>query len=109
MTLAVLIIPIIIVAIVVVTWASDIGETDFEQCLGELARKLSRWHNPSIALIVTGIMAAWNASLITGRRVRRIAPRRYNRASEIREAAQDVMDRTEQYQTPDPATPLSLI
>lgn len=103
-TLAVLVIPIVIVAIVVVTWASDIGETDFEQCLGELLQTvdLARSIDSSDR---TGIMAAWNASLLLVEECEDLRPGD-STVREMRGAAQDVMDTLNNIKRRD-ATPLA--
>ncbi len=62
-TLAVLLIPIVIVAVVVVSWVSNLGETDFEQCLSQLeetaglARSIDSGDR-------RGVLQAWNATLL---------------------------------------------
>ncbi len=89
-TLAVLVIPIVLVAIVVVTWASDIGETDFEQCLDELlgtvdlARSIDSGDRQ-------GVMAAWNATLLLVDECEQLRPGDET-VGAMRSAAQDVMD-----------------
>lgn len=103
-TLAVLIIPIIIVAIVVVTWASDIGETDFEQCLNELLETVDLARSIDSA-DRTGVMAAWNASLLLVDECEELRPGD-STVQAMREAAQDVMD-TLNYIKRRPATPLA--
>ncbi|MCY4466051.1 MAG: hypothetical protein OXE46_10985 [Chloroflexi bacterium] len=60
--LTVLLIPLIIVSIVVVSWVSNLGETEFEQCLGKLqetsnlARSIDSSNRRST-------VSAWNATL----------------------------------------------
>ena len=60
--LTVLLIPLMIVSIVVLSWVSNLGETEFEQCLGKLqetanlARSIDTSNRRSIA-------SAWNAAL----------------------------------------------
>ena len=60
--LTVLLIPLIIVSIVVVSWVSNLGETEFEQCLGKLqettnlARSIDSSNRRST-------ISAWNATL----------------------------------------------
>ena len=60
--LTVLLIPLIIVSIVVVSWVSNLGETEFEQCLGRLQEtaKLARSIDSGNRRSVT---SAWNATL----------------------------------------------
>jgi len=60
--LTVLLIPLIIVSIVVLSWVSNLGETEFEQCLGKLQNtaKLARSLDTSNRRSVT---SAWNAAL----------------------------------------------
>jgi len=89
-TLAVLIIPVILMAIVVVTWASDIGETDFEQCLDELLETvdLARSIDSSDR---QGVMAAWNATLLLVDECEQLRPGD-DTVQAMRESAQDVMD-----------------
>ncbi len=60
--LTVLLIPLIIVSIVVLSWVSNLGETEFEQCLGELQNtaNLARSIDSSNRRSVT---QAWNAAL----------------------------------------------
>ena len=89
-TFAVLLIPVILVAIVVVTWASDIGETDFEQCLNELLETvdLARSIDSSDR---QGVMAAWNASLLLVDECEQLRPGDPT-VGAMRESAQDVMD-----------------
>ena len=62
MILTVLLIPLIIVSIVVLSWVSNLGETEFEQCLGKLqeAAGLARSLDTSNRRNVT---SAWNAAL----------------------------------------------
>lgn len=89
-TLTVLLIPIILVAIVVVTWASDIGETDFEQCLSELIEtvNLAQSINSSDR---QGVMAAWSASLLLVDECENLRPGDETVAA-MRSTAQNVMD-----------------
>jgi hypothetical protein len=89
-TLTVLLIPIILVAIVVVTWASDIGETDFEQCLSELIEtvNLAQSINSSDR---QGVMAAWSASLLLVDECENLRPGDETVAT-MRSTAQNVMD-----------------
>ncbi len=60
--LTVLLIPLIIVSIVIVSWVSNLGETEFEQCLGKLqetsslARSIDSSNRRST-------ISAWNATL----------------------------------------------
>ncbi len=60
--LTVLLIPLIIVSIVVLSWVSNLGETEFEQCLGKLqetaglARSIDSGNRRSVT-------SAWNATL----------------------------------------------
>ncbi len=60
--LTVLLIPLIIVSIVVLSWVSNLGETEFEQCLGQLqetaglARSIDSGNRRSVT-------SAWNATL----------------------------------------------
>lgn len=60
--LTVLLIPLIIVCIVIVSWVSNLGETEFEQCLGKLqetsnlARSIDSSNRRST-------ISAWNATL----------------------------------------------
>ena len=60
--LTVLLIPLIIVSIVVLSWVSNLGETEFEQCLGRLqetaglARSIDSGNRRSVT-------SAWNATL----------------------------------------------
>lgn len=60
--LTVLLIPLIIVSIVVLSWVSNLGETEFEQCLGRLQETASLARS-----IDTGnrrsVTSAWNATL----------------------------------------------
>ena len=60
--LTVLLIPLIIVSIVVLSWVSNLGETEFEQCLGRLQEtaNLARSLDTSNRRSVT---SAWNAAL----------------------------------------------
>ena len=60
--LTVLLIPLIIVSIVVLSWVSNLGETEFEQCLGKLqdTANLARSIDSSNRRSVT---SAWNATL----------------------------------------------
>ncbi len=60
--LSVLLIPLIIVSIVVLSWVSNLGETEFEQCLGRLqeAARLARSIDTSNRRSVT---SAWNATI----------------------------------------------
>ncbi|MCY3831575.1 MAG: hypothetical protein OXG85_01085 [Chloroflexi bacterium] len=60
--LTVLLIPLVIVSIVVLSWVSNLGETEFEQCLGKLqdSAKLARSIDTSNRRSVT---SAWNATL----------------------------------------------
>ena len=60
--LTVLLIPLIIVSIVVLSWVSNLGETEFEQCLGRLQEtaNLARSLDSSNRRSVT---SAWNAAL----------------------------------------------
>ena len=60
--LTVLLIPLIIVSIVVLSWVSNLGETEFEQCLGKLQNtaRLARSLDTSNRRSVT---SAWNATL----------------------------------------------
>lgn len=89
-TLAVLVIPIVLVAIVVVTWASDIGETDFEQCLNELLQTVDLARSIDSG-DRQGVMAAWNAALLLVDECEELRPGDETVAS-MRNAAQDVMD-----------------
>ncbi len=60
--LTVLLIPLIIVSIVIISWVSNLGETEFEQCLGKLqetsnlARSIDSSNRRST-------ISAWNATL----------------------------------------------
>ena len=60
--LSVLLIPLIIVSIVVLSWVSNLGETEFEQCLGRLqetaslARSIDSGNRRSVT-------SAWNATI----------------------------------------------
>lgn len=60
--LTVLLIPLLIVSMVVLSWVSNLGETEFEQCLGKLqetaslARSIDSSNRRSVA-------SAWNAAL----------------------------------------------
>lgn len=103
-TLAVLFIPIVIVAIVVVTWASDIGETDFEQCLNELLETVDLARSIDSA-DRTGVMAAWNAALLLVDECEELRPGDTT-VQAMREAAQDVMDALNNIKRR-PATPLA--
>ena len=60
--LTILLIPMIIVSIVVLSWVSNLGETEFEQCLGKLqdTASLARSLDTSNRRSVT---SAWNAAL----------------------------------------------
>ena len=60
--LSVLLIPLIIVSIVVLSWVSNLGETEFEQCLGRLQEtaSLARSIDSSNRRSVT---SAWNATI----------------------------------------------
>ena len=60
--LTVLLIPLLIVSIVVLSWVSNLGETEFEQCLGRLqeAARLAQSIDPSNRRSVT---SAWNATI----------------------------------------------
>ena len=60
--LTVLLIPLLIVSIVVVSWVSNLGETEFEQCLGKLqeTENLARSIDSSNRRSTT---SAWNATL----------------------------------------------
>ena len=60
--LTVLLIPLLIVSIVVLSWVSNLGETEFEQCLGKLQEtaNLARSIDTSNRRSVT---SAWNAAL----------------------------------------------
>lgn len=60
--LTVLLIPLVIVSIVVLSWVSNLGETEFEQCLGKLqdSASLARSIDTSNRRSVT---SAWNATL----------------------------------------------
>jgi len=60
--LTVLLIPLVIVSIVVLSWVSNLGETEFEQCLGKLqdSAKLASSIDSSNRRSVT---SAWNATL----------------------------------------------
>ena len=61
--LTVLLIPLIIVCMVVLSWVSNLGETEFEQCLGKLqeSASLARSIDSSSRRSVT---SAWNAALL---------------------------------------------
>ena len=61
-TLAVVLIPIVMVIIVIGFWVSNLGETDFEQCLGELqdASSLARSIDSSNR---SSLLSSWNAAL----------------------------------------------
>lgn len=89
-TLAVLVIPIVIMAIVVVSWASDIGETDFEQCLNELLETVDLARSIDSA-DRRGITAAWNATLLLVDECEELRPGDTT-VQAMRTAAQDVMD-----------------
>ncbi|MDE2750018.1 MAG: hypothetical protein OXI34_13740 [Chloroflexota bacterium] len=60
--LTVLLIPLVIVSMVVLSWVSNLGETEFEQCLGKLqdTASLARSIDTSNRRSVT---SAWNATL----------------------------------------------
>ncbi len=60
--LTVLLIPLIIVSIVVLSWVSNLGETEFEQCLGRLQEtaRLARSIDTGNRRSVT---SAWNATI----------------------------------------------
>lgn len=60
--LTVLLIPLLIVCIVVLSWVSNLGETEFEQCLGQLqdTANLARSIDTSNR---RGVTSAWNATL----------------------------------------------
>lgn len=60
--LSALLIPLIIVSIVVLSWVSNLGETEFEQCLGRLQEtaRLARSIDPASRRSVT---SAWNATI----------------------------------------------
>ncbi len=60
--LTVLLIPLMIVSIVVLSWVSNLGETEFEQCLGRLQEtaRLARSIDTSNRRSVT---SAWNATI----------------------------------------------
>ncbi len=60
--LTVLLIPLLIVSMVVLSWVSNLGETEFEQCLGKLQEtaSLARSIDSSNRRSVT---SAWNAAL----------------------------------------------
>ena len=60
--LTVLLIPLLIVSIVVLSWVSNLGETEFEQCLGKLQEtaNLARTIDSSNRRSTT---SAWNATL----------------------------------------------
>ncbi len=59
---SVLLIPLLIVSVVVLSWVSNLGETEFEQCLGKLQEtaSLARSIDSSNRRSVT---SAWNATL----------------------------------------------
>jgi len=103
-TLAVLVIPIVIMAIVVVSWASDIGETDYEQCLGELLQTVDLARSIDSA-DRRGVMAAWNAALLLVNECEELRPGDPT-VQAMRTAAQDVMDTLNNIKRR-PATPLS--
>ena len=60
--LTVLLIPLVIVSIVVLSWVSNLGETEFEQCLGKLQEtaNLARSIDTSNR---RGVTSAWNGAL----------------------------------------------
>lgn len=105
-TMAVLAIPMVIMAIVVVSWASDIGETDFEKCVGELLKtaELARSIDSSDR---RGVMAAWNAALLQVNECEQLRPGDPT-VQTIRSAAQDVID-TLNYVKRRTANPLTAI
>jgi len=59
-----LLIPLLIVALVVFSWVANVGETEFEQCLGNMqnAASLARSLDASNR---SSIVSAWNATLQT--------------------------------------------
>ena len=89
-TIAVLIVPIVMVAIVVISWVSDLGETDFEQCLNRLgdAAELARSIDSSDR---RGVLAAWNATLMVVEGCESLRPSDPTVRTR-REEAQNVMD-----------------
>lgn len=103
-TLAVLVIPIMIMAIVVVSWASDIGETDYEQCLGELLQTVDLARSIDSA-DRRGVLAAWNAALLLVNECEELRPGDPT-VQAMRTAAQDVMDTLNNIKRR-PATPLA--
>ena len=103
-TIAVLVIPIVIMAIVVVSWASDIGETDYEQCLGELLQTVDLARSIDSG-DRRGVMAAWNAALLLVNECEDLRPNDPT-VQAMRTAAQDVMDTLNNIKRR-PATPLS--
>jgi hypothetical protein len=103
-TLAVLVIPIVIMAIVVVSWASDIGETDYEQCLGELLQTVDLAQSIDSG-DRRGVMAAWNAALLLVNECEGLRPGDPT-VQAMRTAAQDVMDTLNNIKRR-PATPLA--
>ncbi len=60
--LAVLLIPLIIVSIVVLSWVSNLGETEFEQCLGKLQETANLAHSIDTSNR-RSVTSAWNATL----------------------------------------------
>ncbi len=88
--LTVLLIPLIIVSMVVLSWVSNLGETEFEQCLGKLqetaslARSIDSSNRRSVA-------SAWNAALQVSEACNVMRPNDPIVAS-MREEAQTLID-----------------
>ncbi len=88
--LTVLLIPLLIVSVVVLSWVSNLGETEFEQCLGDLqnaanlARSIDSGNRRSI-------ISAWNGTLTVTAACENLRPEDPTVAS-IRQEAQSMLD-----------------
>jgi len=88
--LSVLLIPLIIVSIVVLSWVSNLGETEFEQCLGRLQEtaRLAQSIDPGSRRSVT---SAWNATIQVADACDVMRPGDPS-VSEMRSEAQELID-----------------